>query len=80
MPVNFFCYPAGRYGEAVIAAVKDAGYLGATTTEAGLARPRELYTLARIRVAGGESLGEFGAALRDATAGTAPASSRAGGQ
>ncbi len=50
--VNFFCYPAGRYDDAVIAAVKAAGYLGATTTRYGLARPGELYTLARVRVNG----------------------------
>ena len=52
VPVNFFCYPAGRYNDAVIAAVQQAGYLGATTTRYGLARPSELYTLARVRVNG----------------------------
>jgi peptidoglycan/xylan/chitin deacetylase (PgdA/CDA1 family) len=50
VPVNFFCYPAGRYDAAVVAAVQQAGYLGATTTRYGLARPSELYTLARVRV------------------------------
>jgi len=50
---NFFCYPSGRYDGAVIAAVKAAGYLGATTTNYGLARPQEPYTLARVRVSGG---------------------------
>jgi len=48
--VNFFCYPAGRYDDAVIAAVQQAGYLAATTTRYGLARANELYTLARVRV------------------------------
>jgi peptidoglycan/xylan/chitin deacetylase (PgdA/CDA1 family) len=52
VPVNFFCYPAGRYDDRVIAAVQQAGYLGATTTRYGLARPSELYTLARVRVNG----------------------------
>jgi peptidoglycan/xylan/chitin deacetylase (PgdA/CDA1 family) len=52
VPVNFFCYPSGRYDDAVIAAVQQAGYLGATTTRYGLARPSELYTLARVRVNG----------------------------
>jgi peptidoglycan/xylan/chitin deacetylase (PgdA/CDA1 family) len=52
VPVDFFCYPAGRYDDAVVAAVKAAGYLGATTTRPGLARPGELYTLARVRVNG----------------------------
>ena len=52
VPVNFFCYPAGRYDDAVVSAVQRAGYLGATTTRYGLARPGELYTLARVRVSG----------------------------
>jgi len=52
VPVNFFCYPAGRYNGTVIAAVQQAGYLGATTTRYGLARSSELYTLARVRVNG----------------------------
>jgi peptidoglycan/xylan/chitin deacetylase (PgdA/CDA1 family) len=50
VPVDFFCYPAGRYDSRVLAAVRAAGYLGATTTRYGLARPTELYTLARVRV------------------------------
>ncbi len=54
VPVNFFCYPAGRYDDAVIAAVQQAGYLGATTTRYGLARPGELFTLARVRVNAGD--------------------------
>jgi peptidoglycan/xylan/chitin deacetylase (PgdA/CDA1 family) len=51
VPVNFFCYPSGRYDQTVIAAVKAAGYLGATTTELGLASPKDdPYALRRIRV------------------------------
>jgi peptidoglycan/xylan/chitin deacetylase (PgdA/CDA1 family) len=51
VPVSFFCYPAGRYDAAVVAAVRAAGYLGATTTNQGLASPRQgLLTLDRIRV------------------------------
>lgn len=54
VPVSFFCYPSGRYDDAVIAAVKDAGYLAATTTQLGWARPREdPFTLPRVRVDGG---------------------------
>ncbi|HMJ02600.1 MAG TPA: polysaccharide deacetylase family protein, partial [Conexibacter sp.] len=41
VPVDFFCYPAGRYDETVIAAVERAGYLAATTTNPGLAQPDE---------------------------------------
>jgi peptidoglycan/xylan/chitin deacetylase (PgdA/CDA1 family) len=59
IPVNFFCYPAGRYNETVIAAVQAAGYLGATTTNYGLARPGELYTLARVRINGTDSISAF---------------------
>jgi peptidoglycan/xylan/chitin deacetylase (PgdA/CDA1 family) len=50
VPVDFFCYPAGRYDARVIRAVRRAGYLGATTTVEGLARPSEPYELRRVRV------------------------------
>ena len=36
IPVNFFCYPSGRFDAAVISAVRRAGYLLATTTIAGV--------------------------------------------
>jgi len=57
VPVNFFCYPAGRYDDAVVAAVRAAGYLAATTTEPGLAQPGEAdrFTLHRVRVNNGVS-------------------------
>ena len=51
---RFFCYPAGRYDAEAVAAVETAGYEGATTTEPGLARPDEPFTLARIRVDRGD--------------------------
>ena len=63
VPVNFFCYPSGRYNQAVIAAVQRAGFLGATTTRYGLARPSELYTLARVRVNGSDGLSGFAAKM-----------------
>ena len=66
VPVNFFCYPAGRYDDAVIAAVQRAGYLGATTTNPGLAKPSDLYTLSRIRVNGSDSVGAFASKLQAA--------------
>ena len=59
VPVDFFCYPAGRYDARVIRAVRRAGYLGATTTVEGLARPDEPYELRRIRVSGGDGLDDF---------------------
>jgi peptidoglycan/xylan/chitin deacetylase (PgdA/CDA1 family) len=50
-PVNFFCYPAGKFDAAVVAAVRAAGYLGATTVQSGLASPGESpFELKRIRV------------------------------
>lgn len=54
VPVLFFCYPAGRYDARVVREVEAAGYAGATSTRMGLARPSELYTLARVRVDGGD--------------------------
>ena len=45
---------ADRYDARVIAAVRAAGYLGATTTRHGLARSGGPYELARIHVDGGD--------------------------
>jgi peptidoglycan/xylan/chitin deacetylase (PgdA/CDA1 family) len=56
LPVAFFCYPSGRYDARVVAAVRRAGYLGATTTNEGFARPSDLYTLSRIRVNGSDGV------------------------
>ena len=51
IPVDFFCYPAGRYDPGVEAAVHAAGYSGATTTQPGQAtRATDPYALPRIRV------------------------------
>lgn len=49
-PVNSFCYPAGKYDDAVVAAVGDAGYVTATTVDPGVAGPGDLLRLPRIRV------------------------------
>jgi peptidoglycan/xylan/chitin deacetylase (PgdA/CDA1 family) len=51
VPVDFFCYPAGRYDANVEAAVRAAGYKGATTTNLGKAsRQDDPYALPRVRV------------------------------
>jgi peptidoglycan/xylan/chitin deacetylase (PgdA/CDA1 family) len=63
VPVDFFCYPTGRYDDDAIAAVKAAGYLGATSTHGGLARPSDMWTLRRVRVSGGHSTASFAALL-----------------
>ena len=51
VPVDFLCYPAGRYNAVVEAAVHAAGYRGATTTDPGIAsRHGDAYALPRVRV------------------------------
>lgn len=68
VPANFFCYPAGRYDARVIAAVRAAGYHGATTTHSGLARRTEPFELARLRVDGGDGVAGLANTLRAAGA------------
>jgi peptidoglycan/xylan/chitin deacetylase (PgdA/CDA1 family) len=51
IPVDFFCYPAGRYNPSVEAAVRAAGYHGATTTNPGIAAHQlDPYALPRVRI------------------------------
>jgi hypothetical protein len=47
----------------VVAAVRRAGFFGATTTEYGLARSVQTYTLARIRIGGSDGVAGFAAKL-----------------
>jgi peptidoglycan/xylan/chitin deacetylase (PgdA/CDA1 family) len=63
VPVKNFCYPAGRFDEATIAAVEAAGYVGATTEIPGLATKAHPYELARIEVLGSWTLADLAAAL-----------------
>jgi peptidoglycan/xylan/chitin deacetylase (PgdA/CDA1 family) len=67
VPVDFFCYPSGRYDSRVIAAVRRAGYLGATTTNYGLARPEDIYTLDRVRIDGSDGVTGFAQKLQSLT-------------
>ncbi|MDX6607735.1 MAG: hypothetical protein QOD14_2275 [Solirubrobacterales bacterium] len=67
-PVNFFCYPSGRYDDQAIQAVRAAGYLGATTTDEGLASKSEMYTLKRIRVDGSDGVSGLDRKLQQAGA------------
>jgi len=62
-PVNFFCYPSGRYNEMVITEVRRAGYLGATTTDEGFAVPTMPFTLRRVRVNGSDDAAALAAKL-----------------
>jgi len=64
VPVKNFCYPSGRFDEAVIAAVKSAGYEGATTELPGYATRQHPFELARIEVLGSWGVSDLAAALR----------------
>jgi peptidoglycan/xylan/chitin deacetylase (PgdA/CDA1 family) len=56
VPVNWFCYPSGRYDATVIAAVRAAGLVGATTLIAGWASPQgDRFRLPRLQVLSGTS-------------------------
>jgi peptidoglycan/xylan/chitin deacetylase (PgdA/CDA1 family) len=60
VPVQFFCYPSGRFDSRVIAAVRAAGFLGATTVNYGRASPSDgWYTLDRVRIDGSDGLRGF---------------------
>jgi peptidoglycan/xylan/chitin deacetylase (PgdA/CDA1 family) len=63
VPVNFFAYPSGAYDERVIAAVRRAGFEGATTTAFGLARPGDPFTMNRIAVLRSDRIADFAAKL-----------------
>jgi peptidoglycan/xylan/chitin deacetylase (PgdA/CDA1 family) len=52
---EFFCYPAGQYDDRVVAAVRAAGYRGATTVDEGLGARAEPFTLKRVRVNGSDT-------------------------
>lgn len=63
-PVTAFCYPAGKYNADVIALVRKAGYLTATTVEYGAKQNLQwAYELPRIRVTGPDPLSVWIAAL-----------------
>jgi peptidoglycan/xylan/chitin deacetylase (PgdA/CDA1 family) len=65
VPVRNFCYPAGQFDEAVIAAVEAAGYTGATTEIPGFANREAPYELARIEVLGDFGVSGLAAAMRN---------------
>lgn len=64
VPAAFFCYPAGRLDDRVVAAVRAAGYLGATTTAPGLARPTDMFRLSRVRIDRSDGVAGLAAKLR----------------
>jgi peptidoglycan/xylan/chitin deacetylase (PgdA/CDA1 family) len=64
VPVKDFCYPAGQFDEAVVAAVEAAGYAGATTEVPGFATSVAPYELARIEVLGAWGVQGLAEAMR----------------
>jgi peptidoglycan/xylan/chitin deacetylase (PgdA/CDA1 family) len=56
VPVANFCYPAGQFDETVVAAVKVAGYSGATTEIPGDAERQKPYELSRFEILGSTGL------------------------
>jgi peptidoglycan/xylan/chitin deacetylase (PgdA/CDA1 family) len=63
VPVDNFCYPAGRFNSAVIAAVKAAGYVGATTEIPGDASRDKPYELSRFEILGSTGVSGLAADL-----------------
>lgn len=59
-PVLDFCYPTGRFNDAVVRMVQEAGFQTATTTQSGVAHSAaERFAWTRVRASGGESLEQF---------------------
>lgn len=56
VPSDNFCYPSSEYDATTIAAVKEAGYVGAVTENAGYATRGEPYELDRYEIEGGEGV------------------------
>lgn len=63
-PVRAFCYPVGRVDTRSVAAVRDAGYEIAVTTQGGRATAeQDPLLLPRVRIHGGASMEQFKALL-----------------
>ncbi|MBX5443869.1 polysaccharide deacetylase family protein [Sphaerobacter sp.] len=59
-PVRAFCYPVGRVDARSVAAVRDAGYEIAVTTQGGRATAeQDSLLLPRVRIHGGASMEQF---------------------
>jgi peptidoglycan/xylan/chitin deacetylase (PgdA/CDA1 family) len=64
VPVDFFCYPAGRYDDAVLTEVRRAGYLGAEAEGGGAASATDdPYALPRIEVLRSDGIAAVAAQL-----------------
>jgi peptidoglycan/xylan/chitin deacetylase (PgdA/CDA1 family) len=65
VPVNNFCYPAGKFDETVIEAVEAAGYTGATTEISGFAEKNKPFELARLEILRESHVGGLAADLKN---------------
>ncbi|HEY8778752.1 MAG TPA: polysaccharide deacetylase family protein [Solirubrobacterales bacterium] len=63
VPVDNFCYPSGRFDSGVVAAVKAAGYVGATTEIPGDASRGKPYELDRFEILGSTGVSGLAADL-----------------
>lgn len=60
IPIDYFCYPAGKFNQDIVDIVKKAGYKGATTTIYGKENKiEETYQLKRVRINGPDNLTSF---------------------
>ena len=76
VPVNWFSYPSGDYDPTVTAAVRTAGYVGATTVSQGWASPgQDRFRLPRLPVTAGTTPSQLLAQIAAAKAATSIPSS-----
>ena len=62
---RLFCYPAGRWDDSVLAALRSFGLWAAVTTEGGIGHTTDgLLLLRRVRISGSADLPTFAALLR----------------
>ena len=79
VPVNWFSYPSGDYDPTVTAAVRAAGYVGATTVNPGWASPQsDRFRLPRLPVTAGTTPSQLLAQISTAKANTSVPSSYTG--
>jgi peptidoglycan/xylan/chitin deacetylase (PgdA/CDA1 family) len=79
VPFNWFAYPSGAYDPAVVAAIRSAGFVGATTLVPGWASPTvDRFRLPRLQVVGGTSATELISQITGASQTTSTPSSDQG--
>ncbi|MHB8984177.1 MAG: polysaccharide deacetylase family protein, partial [Carboxydocellales bacterium] len=65
-PINYFCYPYGRYNKQIVDLVRKSGYTAALTTAQGRVRRGDnIMTLKRIRITGKYNQTDFIQALNE---------------